>query len=163
MINALLSEYESMIGKKKIELIYALICYYRFPKFRVRVLTRWLVTTNSAFLKEIISNKLMVKYGMDVAKSSQIRKNLKIEHYNGIVFGIGTIIGDNCTIYQQVTIGQKNGEYPVIGNNVVIYPGAKVLGGITVGDNAVIAANAVVLHNVGNGEVVAGIPAKKIR
>lgn len=163
MINALLCEYESMVGKKNLELLYAIICYYRVPKYRIRVLVRWLVSTNSSFIKEMVANKLMVKYGMEIAKNAKIGKDLKIEHFNGIILGLGTVIGDNCTIYQQVTLGQKNGEYPTIGNNVVIYPGAKVLGGIHVGDNAVIAPNSVVLRNVENGEVVAGIPAKKIK
>ena len=53
----------------------------------------------------------MLKYGMEIAKNVKIGNNLKIEHFNGIVFGLGTVIGDNCTIYQQVTLGQKNGEY----------------------------------------------------
>lgn len=163
MISALLHEYESMIGRKRFELLYSIICYYRMPKYRIRVLVRWLVSTNSPFIKERVANKLMVKYGMEIAKNVKIGENLKIEHFNGIVFGLGTVIGNDCTIYQQVTLGQKNREYPTIGNNVVIYPGAKVLGGIHVGDNAVIAPNAVVLRDVESGEVVAGIPAKRIK
>nr|WP_296928218.1 serine acetyltransferase [uncultured Marvinbryantia sp.] len=163
MISALLCEYESMVGRKKFELLYAIICYYRMPKYRVRVLIRWLISTNSPFMKERVANKLMLKYGMEIAKNVKIGNNLKIEHFNGIVFGLGTVIGDNCTIYQQVTLGQKNGEYPIVGNNVVIYPGAKVLGGIHVGDNAVIAPNSVVLKDVENGAVFAGVPAKRIK
>lgn len=163
MIRTLLSEYECMVGKKRAELIYALVCYYRVPKFRVRVLVRWLVSTKNEKLKEMIANKLMLKYGMEIAKNSRIGKNLSIEHYNGIVFGLGTVIGDNCVVYQQVTIGQKNGEYPVIGNGVVIYPGARIVGGIHIGDNAVIAPNSVVLNDVERGAVVAGIPAKRIK
>lgn len=163
MISALIYEYESMIGKKRFELLYAIVCYCRMPKYRVRVLIRWLVSTNSAFIKERVANKLMVKYGMEIAKNVKIGNNLKIEHFNGIVFGLGTVIGDNCTIYQQVTLGQKNGKCPIVGNNVVIYPGAKVLGGIHVGDNAVIAPNSVALKDIENGAVFAGIPAKRIK
>lgn len=163
MLRALKCEYESMVRKRKMEILYAGICYLRMPKFRVRVLVRWLIMTDSHFMKERISNKLLIKYGMEIAKNSEIGTNLRIEHYNGIVFGLGTKIGDNCTVYQQVTIGQKNGKYPVIGNNVTIYPGARILGGITVGDNAIIAPNSVVIHDVANDDTVAGVPAKSIK
>lgn len=163
MLRALRCEYESMVKKRKMEMLYAVVCYYRMPKFRVRVLVRWLTMTNSSYMKEKISNKLVIKYGMEISKNSEIGSNLRIEHYNGIVFGLGTKIGDNCTVYQQVTIGQKNGKYPVIGNNVIIYPGARILGGITVGDNSIIAPNSVVLHDVSENDTVAGVPAKSIK
>ncbi len=73
-------------------------------------------------------------------------------------------IGENCWINQQVTIGYKgNNNPPVIGNNVIITCGAKVLGDIIVADNAVIGANAVVVKNVEKGAIMGGIPAKKIK
>lgn len=73
-------------------------------------------------------------------------------------------VGENCWINQQVTIGYKgHGHPPIIGNNVMITCGAKVLGPITVGDNAIIGANAVVLHDVEPGAVMGGIPAKRIK
>lgn len=73
-------------------------------------------------------------------------------------------IGENCWINQQVTIGYKNhGTPPVIGNNVIITCGAKVLGDIIVGDNVVIGANAVVVKDVENGTTVGGIPAQNIK
>lgn len=73
-------------------------------------------------------------------------------------------IGENCWINQQVTIGYNgHGEPPVIGDNVMITCGAKVLGNITVGDGAVIGANAVVIRDVEPGALMGGVPAKKIR
>lgn len=73
-------------------------------------------------------------------------------------------IGENCWINQQVTIGYKGtGKPPIIGNNVMITCGAKVLGSITVGDNAVIGANAVVVKDVEQGAVMGGIPARRIK
>ena len=72
-------------------------------------------------------------------------------------------IGENCWINQQVTIGYKdNTRSPIIGNNVMITCGAKVLGNITVGDNSVIGANAVVVKDVEPGSTMVGIPAKPI-
>ena len=72
-------------------------------------------------------------------------------------------IGENCWVNQQVTIGYgKGSEPPVIGNNVMITCGAKVLGQITVGDNAIIGANAVVIKDVEPGAVMGGVPAKRI-
>lgn len=73
-------------------------------------------------------------------------------------------IGENCWINQQVTVGYKGkGDPPAIGNNVMITCGAKVLGNIIIGDNAIIGANAVVVKNVKQGAVMAGIPARQIK
>ena len=73
-------------------------------------------------------------------------------------------IGENCWINQQVTIGYNgHDDPPVIGNNVMITCGAKVLGSITVGDHAVIGANAVVIRDVEPGAVMGGIPARVLR
>lgn len=85
-----------------------------------------------------------------------------------IQHGFSTIItaqkiGDNAKIFQQVTIGYKGDKLPIIGNNVEICCGAKVLGGIYVGDNAVIGANAVVVKDVPEKAVMVGVPAKQIR
>ncbi len=73
-------------------------------------------------------------------------------------------IGENCWINQQVTIGYRDkGDPPVIGNNVMITCGAKVLGNITVGDGAVIGANAVVIRDVEAGAIMGGVPAKRLK
>ncbi len=73
-------------------------------------------------------------------------------------------VGEDCWINQQVTIGFRDNTLPpVIGNNVTITCGAKVLGNITIGDGAVIGANAVVIHDVEPGAVMVGVPAKRIR
>ncbi len=68
-------------------------------------------------------------------------------------------IGENCTIYQQVTLGKVEGGQPTIGNNVTIYAGAKVVGRVRVGDNVTIGANSVVIKNVPADVTVIGVPA----
>ena len=83
----------------------------------------------------------------------------------GIVIGETAEIGDDCTIYHQVTLGgtgkDKNKRHPTIGNNVMIGAGSKVLGPIRIGNNVKIGAGAVVLKNVPDNVTVVGVPAKK--
>lgn len=92
------------------------------------------------------------------------RNTLFIHNGLGCVVHPKAVIGEGCRIYQNVTIGGRNGSgAPIIGNNVVIYAGACVLGGIRIGDNAQIGANAVVIRDVAEGTVVGGIPAKELK
>ncbi|MFT9867395.1 serine O-acetyltransferase [Bacillus mobilis] len=83
----------------------------------------------------------------------------------GVVMHKKAIIGENCLISQQVTIGGRSGlkELPVVGDNVYIGAGAKVLGAIKVGNNVTIGANAVVITDIPDNAVVAGVPAKVIK
>lgn len=83
----------------------------------------------------------------------------------GVVLHKRVVIGENCTIGTNVTIGGKSGHYevPVIGNNVYIATGSKILGPITIGNNVTIGANAVVISNIPDNAIVAGIPAKIIK
>ncbi len=85
-----------------------------------------------------------------------------------IQHGFSTIInakkiGKNCKIFQQVTIGYNGDEQPVIGDNVVVCCGAKIIGGVKVGNNVIIGANAVVCKDIPDNVVVAGVPAKIIK
>ncbi len=96
----------------------------------------------------------------DINKNTKINADLQLPHPNGITIHEDVSIGTGCMIMQQVTIGQlSDGAVPIIGNGVYIGAGAKVLGGITVGDNAKIGANAVVLINVPAGKTAVGVPA----
>jgi serine O-acetyltransferase len=89
--------------------------------------------------------------------------NLVLPHPYGVVINSFAKIGINCTVYQNVTIGSdKEGNVPVIGNNVTIYPGAVLIGKITIGDNCVIGANSFVNSTFGANSVIAGSPAKTI-
>lgn len=85
-------------------------------------------------------------------------------HPQGIVIHERAIVGNDCIIMQQVTIGQlDDGDVPTIGNSAFIGAGAKLLGGISVGDNARVGANAVVISNVPVGATVVGIPARIVK
>ncbi len=106
-----------------------------------------------------------VLYGIDLPYTCTIGKNVVFEHNGlGCVIHSQAVIGDGCQIYQNVTIGGRNGRgHPVIGKNVFIGAGAVILGGITIGDNSVIGANATVLTDVPPGSVVVGPKATVVK
>jgi serine O-acetyltransferase len=99
--------------------------------------------------------------GADIPLTSRIGGGLLIPHPNGIVIHPDASIGPNCLIFQQVTIGSREGKgVPTIGGHVDIGAGAKILGGVRIGDHARIGANSVVLRDVPEGWDAFGIPAK---
>ena len=118
-------------------------------------------------LARIISQVSRMFTGIEIHPGAKIGKGLFIDHGMGIVIGETAEIGDNCTIYQNVTLGgtgkDKGKRHPTIGNNVLIGCGAKVLGPFKVGDNAKIAANAVVLYEVPENSTAVGVPARVVR
>lgn len=95
--------------------------------------------------------------------SADIGKSLKINHGLGSVIGARCKVGDNFTIHQGCTLGDRNGGRPCIGNNVTIYAGSSVLGSVEIGDNSVIGANAVVTRTFPADCVLVGGPAKSVR
>lgn len=103
-------------------------------------------------------------FSCDIPCTVKIGKQLSLPHYGlGVVIHPNAIIGDNCKIYQQATIGARGREWNcVIGNNVLIGAGAKILGSITIGNRAAIGANSVVLTNIPDNSTAVGIPAKII-
>ena len=100
--------------------------------------------------------------GADIPLGTRIGGGLLMPHPNGIVIHPDAVIGPNCLIFQQVTIGGGPGGTPRIGGHVDIGAGARVLGGVTIGDHARIGANAVVLCDVPAGATAVGIPARII-
>jgi serine O-acetyltransferase len=99
--------------------------------------------------------------GADIPINCQLGGGLLLPHPNGIVIHPGAKIGPNCLVFQQVTIGSRNGDgLPVIGGHVDIGAGAKILGAIKIGNHACIGANAVVIKDVQTGKTAVGIPAK---
>lgn len=105
--------------------------------------------------------------GIEIHPGAKIGKGLMIDHGMGVVIGETAEIGDNCTIYQGVTLGGTGKDvgkrHPTIGNNVMVGAGAKVLGPFKIGDNTKIAANAVVLEEIPENCTAVGIPAKVVR
>ncbi|MBQ9773354.1 MAG: serine O-acetyltransferase [Clostridia bacterium] len=105
--------------------------------------------------------------GIEIHPGATIGKNFFIDHGSGVVIGETTEIGDNCTIYQGVTLGGTGKDvgkrHPTLGDNVMVGSGAKVLGPLKVGSGSKIAANAVVLHPVPENSTAVGIPAKVVR
>ncbi|GGH32347.1 serine acetyltransferase [Sphingobacterium alkalisoli] len=107
--------------------------------------------------------KLISKRGCDFSYNSHVGKGLRLPHPIGIVIGDGVIIGDNVMIFQQVTLGShgkagKDLAYPVIENNVRIYAGAKIIGGIRVGEGSIIGANSLINKDIPPYSVAYGIP-----
>ena len=101
---------------------------------------------------------------VEIHPAAQIGKRFFIDHGAGVVIGETTIIGDDCSLYQKVTLGgvsfNKNTKrHPTLGNNVTVGAGAKILGDVKIGDDALVGSNAVVLKDVPQGSSVVGIPA----
>lgn len=105
--------------------------------------------------------------GIEIHPGAKIGKGLFIDHGMGVVIGETSILGDNVTLFQGVTLGgtgkERGKRHPTLGNNVVVGAGAKVLGNITVGDNVVIGANAVVIKDVPLDSTVVGVPGRVVK
>lgn len=115
----------------------------------------------------ILSQTARFFTGIEIHPGATIGKGLFIDHGSGVVIGETAEIGDNCTLYQGVTLGGTGKDtgkrHPTLGNNVLVGSGAKVLGPFKVGDNSKIAANAVVLKEVPPNSTAVGIPAKIVK
>jgi serine O-acetyltransferase len=120
-----------------------------------------------AFRLVSLANRMF--FGVECAAQSEIGPGLYFPHTGGIVIG-ATRIGSDCVIYHQVTLGAQTIDMPftpslrpTVGDNVVLSAGCKVLGGVTIGDGAIVAANAVVTKDVEARTVVGGVPATTIK
>ena len=115
----------------------------------------------------LISQSAKFLTGIEIHPGAKIGKGLFIDHGTGVVIGETAEIGDNCTLYQGVTLGGTGKDvgkrHPTLGNNVMVGAGAKILGPFKVGDNSKIAANAVVLSEVPSDCTAVGIPARIVK
>lgn len=121
-------------------------------------------TAGCKILARLIQRRVRKNCSCDISPECQIGDRTRFMHPQGVVIGAGVVIGNDVKIYQNVTLGRKDETpgYPTIKDNATIYAGACVLGDITIGENAVIGANAVVSKDVPNNTTVVGAPAKAL-
>ena len=143
---------------------------FLYPSFKAvmmyRTAHKWYVNGHY-FWARWLSQKAVRKTGIEIHPGAQIGRGLFIDHGAGVIIGETTIIGDNCTLYQGVTLGgtgkEQGKRHPTLGNNVMVSAGAKVLGSFTIGDNCKIGAGSVVLEEVPPNCTVVGIPGRIVR
>ena len=127
----------------------------------------WLYKRKLLFLARCVSQWSRHCTGIEIHPGATIGRRLVIDHGMGIVIGETTVIGDDVLLYQGVTLGgtgkDKGKRHPTLGNNVMVGCGAKILGPFTVGDNARVAANAVVLGEIPPDSTAVGVPARVVR
>ena len=135
---------------------------YRFGRWRYSIRPK-LLRLPFSFVYRILFKGVQILTGIELPCEVQVGRNFVIDHFGGIVISGYTRFGDNCRIRTGVVIGLARVEEPcapVIGNNVDIGTGAKVLGPITIGDNVLIGANAVVVKDVPPDSVGTGVPGR---
>lgn len=169
LIKSDLKRYNALIGKKKsrvllLELMINFLGMRLTPVILFRM-SSYCYRKKIPLFSKLFSLINFIIFGIEIAVNCEIGGGLFIPHTQGIVIGAAKI-GSNATIYQNVTLGAKNidipfnpANRPVLGDNVLVASGAKVLGGICIGNNVTIAANAVVTKSCADNVLLAGIPA----
>jgi len=144
-----------------------ILCYPGLHAIWLHRVAHWLWNHNLKLLARLISHFSRWLTGIEIHPGAKIGRRFFIDHGMGVVIGETTEIGDDVTIYHQVTLGgtstKKGKRHPTIGNNVVIGAGAKILGPVKIGDNCKIGANSVVIRDVPPNSTVVGIPGKVVK
>lgn len=142
------------------------LCYPGFHAQMWHRLSHGLWNAGLQLLARLVSNVGRLLTGIEIHPAAKLGRRLVIDHGMGVVIGETAEIGDDVYMYHQVTLGGTSSEqgkrHPTLGNGVIIGAGAKVLGAITVGDNARVGANAVVVKDVAPDTTVVGIPARPV-
>jgi len=119
------------------------------------------------FVARALSQLARFVTGVELHPAARIGRRFFIDHGAGVVVGETAVIGDDCLLYQGVTLGgtgnQTGKRHPTLGNKVVVGSGAKILGNIAIGDNVRVGANSVVLTDVPSNSTVVGIPGRVVR
>lgn len=143
---------------------------FLYPSFKVMLhyrIAHKLYVKGHYFLARLISQRGARKTGIEIHPGAQIGEGFFIDHGNGVIIGETTIIGNNVTLYQGVTLGGTGKEHgkrhPTIEDNVMISAGAKILGSFTIGANSKIGAGSVVLRTVPPNSTVVGVPGRVVR
>ena len=146
-------------AKSAIEVV---LCYSGLHALWFHRFDHWLWNHGLRLLARWLSQLARWLTGIEIHPAAQIGRRLFIDHGMGVVIGETSIVGDDVTLYQGVTLGgtgkEKGKRHPTLGNGVVIGAGAKVLGDITIGDNSRIGAGSVVLRSVPENSTVVGVP-----
>ena len=143
------------------------LLYSGFKAVRSYRKANWCYRHGMKFLARWISQRCVRRTNIEIHPGATIGRRLFIDHGTGVVIGETTIIGDDCTLYQGVTLGgtgkDSGKRHPTLGNHVMVGAGAKVLGPIVIHDNARIAAGAVVLTEIPENATAVGVPARVVR
>ena len=147
--------------------IEVLLTYPSLTAIRSYRIAHWFHIRGMKTIARMISQRARNRTGIEIHPGATIGKGLFIDHGMGVVIGETAVVGNNCLLYQGVTLGGTGKDigkrHPTIGNNVMVGAGAKILGPFTVGDNARIAANSVVLREVPPNATVVGVPGRVVR
>lgn len=161
-LNAFQSRDPAARNKWEIALLYSgfhAVFFYR--------ISHWFYLHDCFFIARLISQLTKFFTGIEIHPGATIGKGLMIDHGSGVVIGETTVIGNDCTLYQGVTLGgtgkDSGKRHPTLGNNVLVGSGAKILGPFQVGDNVKIASNAVVLKEVPANCTAVGVPARIVK
>lgn len=126
----------------------------------------WLWQQGRQSLALFFQNRISAEFGVDIHPAARIGRGVMMDHATGIVIGETAVVGDNVSIMQSVTLGGTGKEHgdrhPKVGNGVLLSAGATILGNISIGDGAQVAAGSVVLKDVPPHTVVAGVPAREV-
>lgn len=143
---------------------------FLYPSFKVIMSYRAahkLYRKKHYFLARWISQRAARKTGIEIHPGARIGKGLFIDHGTGVIIGETTIIGNNVTLYQGVTLGgtgkEKGKRHPTLKDNVMVSAGAKILGSFTIGENSKIGAGSVVLKEVPPNCTVVGVPGRIVK
>ncbi|MBN8733004.1 MAG: serine O-acetyltransferase [Acidobacteria bacterium] len=155
---------EDPAAKSRLEIV---LCYPGFHAILLHRLAHKLYKSGLPIVPRFISQISRLFTGIEIHPGAQIGRRFFIDHGMGVVIGETTVIGDDCLLYQGVTLGgtgkERGKRHPSLGNHVVVGTGAKVLGNIFIGDNSKIGAGSVVIHEVPAHSTVVGIPGRVVR
>jgi serine O-acetyltransferase len=142
--------------------IEVLLCYPGLHALWAHRVNHWLWTHRLRLLARFLSQVARLLTGIEIHPGAQIGRRFFIDHGMAVVIGETTIIGDDVTLYQGVTLGgtgkEKGKRHPTLRNNVVVGGGAKILGNITIGENCRVGAGSVVLNDVPDNSTIVGVP-----
>ena len=144
-----------------------MLLYPGYKAVRAYRRAHWFYNHKMYFLARAISQHSVKNTNIEIHPGAQIGRRFFIDHGTGVVIGETAIIGDDCTIYQGVTLGGTGKDHgkrhPTLGNNVLVGAGAKVLGPFTIGDNSNVAAGSVVLSAIPENSTAVGSPARVVK